>query len=160
MIEYTDVVIVGAGPAGLMASLSLSAMGISHQVVDKLGTRALNGRADGFQVRTVEIWDSFDIADRITTHGSRFGEWCLWSPDSKVTNQIERQIREPIIGNDISSQQTGTFHQGFIEASLIQAINARRGPDVQRGVKPTAMTLQDASSDDLGAYPITLKSST
>lgn len=70
--SHVDVLIVGAGPAGMMASMYFSELGISHRIIDQRGTRTLNGRADGFHVPTVEIWESFGIHDTV-------GRICLWS---------------------------------------------------------------------------------
>jgi len=51
--EY-DVVIVGAGPAGLMLATWLSALKIRTKVVDKRSVKVLAGQADGVQVRFFE----------------------------------------------------------------------------------------------------------
>ena len=150
--NYTDVVVIGAGPAGLMVSLYLSELGVKHRIIDQLGTRALNGRADGFQVRTVEIWDSFDIATRLQSHGSPLGEWALWTPDE---NGIARTNREAVFGEDSSRLSTATFHQGYIEAALIEGVQNRGGPVVERGVKFASVTI-DPDSSSHSAYPIHL----
>ena len=139
--SYTDVLIVGAGPAGLMASLYLSELGVKHRIIDQLGTRALNGRADGLQVRTVEIWDSFGLAHKIDTHGNRIREWALWTP-AGASNAIVRTRRETIFGEDVSRLRPGTFHQGFIEASLIEGARQRGGPAVERGMKPASISFE------------------
>ncbi|CAF9916518.1 MAG: hypothetical protein GOMPHAMPRED_001034 [Gomphillus americanus] len=150
--NHTDVVVVGAGPAGLMVSLYLSELGVKHRIIDQLGTRALNGRADGFQVRTVEIWDSFDIATRIQSHGSHFGEWALWTPGEEG---IARTSREAVFGEDSSRLSTATFHQGYIEAALIEGAQKRGGPLVERGVKFASVTI-DPDTSNSSAYPIHL----
>lgn len=45
--SYTDVLIVGAGPAGLMMQTSLAKCGINSRIIDKRGTKVFNGQADG-----------------------------------------------------------------------------------------------------------------
>ena len=153
--SYTDVLIVGAGPAGLMASLYLSELGVKHRIIDQLGTRALNGRADGFQVRTVEIWDSFSLAHKLDTHGNRFREWALWTP-AGASDAIVRTRREPVFGEDVSRLRPGTFHQGFIEASLIEGARQRSGPAVERGMKPTSISFEppELHQNDHSAYAV------
>jgi len=45
--SYTDVLIIGAGPAGLMMATWLAKCGIKTRIVDKRGTKVFNGQADG-----------------------------------------------------------------------------------------------------------------
>ena len=60
-----DVLIVGAGPAGLMLGLWLSRLGVATRIVDKRTAKVFSGQADGYQVRTLEILDSFGIGERV-----------------------------------------------------------------------------------------------
>ena len=61
-----------------MAALWMAQLGIQTRIVDKRGTRVLNGHADGFHARTLEILDSFDIADVINKKSASALEWCVW----------------------------------------------------------------------------------
>ncbi|KAI9616242.1 hypothetical protein KEM48_005271 [Puccinia striiformis f. sp. tritici PST-130] len=54
-VETTDVLIVGAGPAGLMASLCLHTFGLSVLHIDNRPEPTSAGRADGIQPRTLEV---------------------------------------------------------------------------------------------------------
>jgi 2-polyprenyl-6-methoxyphenol hydroxylase-like FAD-dependent oxidoreductase len=60
-----DVLIVGAGPAGMMMAAWMARCGINARVVDKRGTKIYSGQADGLQIRSLEIFDSFGFADRV-----------------------------------------------------------------------------------------------
>ena len=60
-----DLVVVGAGPSGLMAATWAARCGINARVIDKRGTKIFNGQADGLQCRSLEIFDSFGFADRV-----------------------------------------------------------------------------------------------
>ena len=44
--SHTDVLIVGAGPAGLMMATWLAKCGVDARVIDKRGTKIFNGQAD------------------------------------------------------------------------------------------------------------------
>jgi 2-polyprenyl-6-methoxyphenol hydroxylase-like FAD-dependent oxidoreductase len=59
-----DVLIIGAGPAGLMMAAWMARCGINARVVDKRGTKIYAGQADGLTIRSLEIFDSFGFADR------------------------------------------------------------------------------------------------
>ncbi|KAH7906530.1 FAD binding domain-containing protein [Hygrophoropsis aurantiaca] len=68
-IAHTDVAIIGAGPAGLMAALALSRLGIVVKIIDRRLPGEIAGQADGIQPRMIEIWDSFGIGDRLRRKG-------------------------------------------------------------------------------------------
>lgn len=48
-----------------MAANWMSRLGIKTRIVDKRADALSTGQADGLQPRTLEIWDSFGIADGI-----------------------------------------------------------------------------------------------
>lgn len=68
-VDHVDVLIIGAGPAGLMAASWMAHMGVKARIVDKRGTKIFNGQADGVAVRTLEIMDSFDFVEKIIKEG-------------------------------------------------------------------------------------------
>ena len=76
--SYTDLLIVGAGPTGLMAATWASQYKILARIVDKNSGRVSRGYADGLQCRTMEILDSFGLADRIRKEGFHDIEICSW----------------------------------------------------------------------------------
>lgn len=63
--SYVDLLIIGAGPAGLMCATWAARTGIKTRIIDKRGTKIFNGQADGLQCRSLEIFDSFGFADRV-----------------------------------------------------------------------------------------------
>jgi 2-polyprenyl-6-methoxyphenol hydroxylase-like FAD-dependent oxidoreductase len=66
----SDVIVVGAGPTGLMMAGELALAGIGVQVVERRPDTELAGmRARGFHSRTVEIFDQRGIADRFLAEG-------------------------------------------------------------------------------------------
>ncbi|KAJ6087155.1 hypothetical protein N7467_006069 [Penicillium canescens] len=153
--RQVDVLIIGAGPMGLMTALWMAELGVKTCIIDDKGTRALNGRADGFHVRTAEIWDSFGIYGALQQFGVRFDEWCLWAPGDD--GRLSRQQRQGMMGLDVSRLNTCTMHQGSTEATLLDAIRQRSGPEVERGVIPISMELDESLVDDPEAYPVNVQ---
>ncbi|MEO6413446.1 MAG: FAD-dependent monooxygenase [Pedococcus sp.] len=67
-----DVVVVGAGPTGLMLAGELTLAGVAVVIVERRPTAELVGsRAGGFHARTIEILDQRGIADRFLAEGKK-----------------------------------------------------------------------------------------
>ena len=68
-----DVVVVGAGPTGLMLAGELALAGVDVEIVERRSSSELVGmRARGFHSRTIEILDQRGIADRFLDAGQTF----------------------------------------------------------------------------------------
>jgi 2-polyprenyl-6-methoxyphenol hydroxylase-like FAD-dependent oxidoreductase len=67
------VVIVGAGPTGLMLAGELALAGVDVAVVERRGNQELVGaRARGLHARTIEVLDQRGIADRFVSQGRTY----------------------------------------------------------------------------------------
>ena len=65
-----EVVIVGAGPTGLMLAGELALAGVDVAIVERRPDQHLPGsRAGGLQSRTIEVLDQRGIADRFLAEG-------------------------------------------------------------------------------------------
>lgn len=53
--SYADVLVIGAGPSGLMAAHGLARNGVNVRVVDKRPVSVASGQADGVMPRTLEV---------------------------------------------------------------------------------------------------------
>ena len=61
----TDVLVVGAGPTGLMAGLVLTRRGVPVVVVDQKAGPTRESRALAVQARTMEIYDQLGLAGQV-----------------------------------------------------------------------------------------------
>jgi 2,4-dichlorophenol 6-monooxygenase len=66
----TDVLIVGSGPAGATAALTLATLGVEHLVITKYSWTANTPRAHITNQRTVEIFRDLGIEADIKAHGT------------------------------------------------------------------------------------------
>jgi 2-polyprenyl-6-methoxyphenol hydroxylase-like FAD-dependent oxidoreductase len=65
-----DVVIVGAGPAGMMLSAELALADVNVVVIERRPDYVLaDSRAGGFHARTIEVFDQRGVADRFLAEG-------------------------------------------------------------------------------------------
>lgn len=64
-VTDTDVLIVGAGPTGLMAGVVLDRRGVSAVVVDRKAGPTRESRALAVQARTMEIYDQLGLAETV-----------------------------------------------------------------------------------------------
>ncbi|AXE87010.1 FAD-dependent monooxygenase [Streptomyces sp. Go-475] len=73
MPEATEVLIVGAGPTGLMLAGDLAAAGVSVTVLERRAQESLLTRAFAVHARTLELLDARGVADELVTRGVRIG---------------------------------------------------------------------------------------
>lgn len=67
--ETTEVLIVGAGPTGLMMACQLAVHQVSFRIIDKNSTPSQNSGALIVQARTLEIFQQLGIADEAINQG-------------------------------------------------------------------------------------------
>ena len=60
-----DVLIVGAGPTGLVLALWLTKLGIKVRILDKTEAPGTSSRALAIQARTLELYRQLDLADAL-----------------------------------------------------------------------------------------------
>lgn len=92
--DEVDVLIVGSGPAGMIAAAQLSRFpNITTRIIERRPGRLAIGQADGIQARSVETFDAFGFAERITAEAYRISEMAFWKPDPEDPTRIVRTAR-------------------------------------------------------------------
>ncbi|MGF6159694.1 2-polyprenyl-6-methoxyphenol hydroxylase-like FAD-dependent oxidoreductase [Ensifer sp. KUDG1] len=74
-----DVLIVGAGPTGLVLALWLTAQGVKVRVIDKNAGPGPTSRAMVVHARTLELYRQLDLADAVVEAGHRNPSVNLWA---------------------------------------------------------------------------------
>ncbi|MGH3226241.1 MAG: FAD-dependent monooxygenase, partial [Streptosporangiaceae bacterium] len=92
--EDVDVLIIGCGPAGLVLAAQMANFpDIRTAVIDRRDGPLEVGQADGVACRTVEMFEAFDLADRLVSEAYWVNEVCFWRPDPEDRTTIRRTGR-------------------------------------------------------------------
>ncbi|OKL53917.1 phenol 2-monooxygenase [Bowdeniella nasicola] len=162
--DTMDILIVGAGPAGMITAAQLAQFGdISTFLVERRDGRLVIGQADGIQARSVETFQAFGFADRITSEAYRITEMCFWKPDPENPHHIIRTARTPDDEHGISEFPHLIVNQArVLDYYAEYAANgpARLTPNwgwefkeltvESEGDYPVAVTLVKTAGDDAG----------
>jgi phenol 2-monooxygenase len=152
-----DVLIIGAGPAGLMAAAWMAHCGVNARIVDKRNTKIFCGQADGLQCRSLEIFDSLGFGDRAWKEANHMIEICMWNPDSDGVIRRSDRIPDTIVG--LSRFQQIVLHQGRIERFFLENIKkySNGAISVERGVLPETLDIDVSKVEDPSAHPVTVR---
>jgi 2-polyprenyl-6-methoxyphenol hydroxylase-like FAD-dependent oxidoreductase len=75
----TEVLIVGAGPTGLVLALWLTALGVGVRIIDEAPEAGTTSRALAVQPRTLELYRQLDLASAVVERGQRVPAVNLWA---------------------------------------------------------------------------------
>lgn len=86
-VSTTDVLICGAGAAGLTLAINLARSGISFHLVEKAQTPFGGSRGKGIQPRTLEVFEDLGFVDRIAAVGGHYPNQRIYRPDGTYTDE-------------------------------------------------------------------------
>ncbi|KAG5725040.1 Phenol 2-monooxygenase [Termitomyces sp. T112] len=150
--SYIDVLIIGAGPAGLMACNALVKAGISVRIVDKRPVKVAAGQADGIQPRTLEVLQSYGLADRFLAEANQLHQVAFYNPNPE-TGGIEFTNRIVDVQDDTTPYPfEATLHQGAIEDMFLDSMKSH-GIEVDRPILPVSIQISQNSTEP-DAHPV------
>jgi 2-polyprenyl-6-methoxyphenol hydroxylase-like FAD-dependent oxidoreductase len=131
-----DVLVVGAGPVGLVAGCELARRGVRVRVIDKLTQPTDQSRAIAVHARSLDMFDRMGIVDEMLSTGIKATAMQMYAGHSKL-------FRVPLGGVDSAFPFTLTTAQTETERVLGDHLRSL-GVSVERGVQLVALT-QDAN---------------
>src|ERR1700733_14494759 len=78
------VLIVGAGPTGLVLALWLTKLGVSVRIIDKTAEPGTTSRALAVQARTLELYRQLGLTDEVLRKGHHVPAINLWVRGEKA----------------------------------------------------------------------------
>jgi 2-polyprenyl-6-methoxyphenol hydroxylase-like FAD-dependent oxidoreductase len=131
----SDVLIIGAGPTGLVLALWLTKLGIKVRILDKTAEPGTTSRALAVQARTLELYRQLDLADAVVEQGHKVPAVNLW-----VKGEPATRLRFETIGSDLTPYAfLQIFPQDQHERLLIERLEAR-GVSVERQTELVGFT--------------------
>jgi 2-polyprenyl-6-methoxyphenol hydroxylase-like FAD-dependent oxidoreductase len=125
--HHTDVLIVGAGPTGLVLALWLTRMGVRVRIVDKTNEPGTTSRALAVQARTLELYQQIGLAAAVVQRGRKFAAVNLW-----VSGKKKARAAFGDFGTDLTPFPYALiFPQDEHELLLIERLN-KLGVGVER----------------------------
>ena len=107
----SDVLIIGAGPTGLVLALWLAKLGVRLRIIDKTAEPGTTSRALAVQARTLELYRQLDLTDEVVKRGHKTPAVNLWVEGKKAARK---------------AAAAAALGDGEADQALFQALRARR----------------------------------
>ena len=134
-----DVLVVGAGPAGLTAALHLVDREIGVRIIEKLAEPSPHSKAFGVNPRTLTLHESTGVTERMLARGFKMRAVNAWKRGKKLF-----QIQLSTVNHKYPFMLVHS--QAESEALMREALK-ERGVTVEREVELTHLTMQPGGAD-------------
>jgi 2-polyprenyl-6-methoxyphenol hydroxylase-like FAD-dependent oxidoreductase len=118
-MTHSDVLIVGAGPTGLVLALWLTKQGIRARIIDKTEGPGTTSRAVAVQARTLELYRQLELTDEVLNRGHSVAGINLW-----VGGKKKARVQFATIAGDLTPYGPFIFPQDQHEQLLIARLEA------------------------------------
>jgi 2-polyprenyl-6-methoxyphenol hydroxylase-like FAD-dependent oxidoreductase len=119
-MTHCEVLIVGAGPTGLVLALWLTKLGVHVRIIDKTAEPGTTSRALAIQARTLELYRQLDLADTVVSRGHKVPAINLW-----VKGEMAARMPFEVVGADLTRFSfLEIFPQDEHERLLVERLEA------------------------------------
>ena len=137
-----DVLIIGAGAAGLTLAIDLARRGVSFRVVEKLAAPFHGSRGKGIQPRSQEIFEDLGVLDRLVAVGGEYPPQRVYRADG---SHEESQVMESVAATPDEPYHLQLMVPQFLTERVLRDRLAELGGSVEFGRE-----MRDFDQDDDG----------
>ncbi len=166
-----DVIICGAGPAGLILAIDLARRNIEFLLIDKAPQPFTGSRGKGIQPRSQEVFEDLGVLDRIVASGGRYPVQRLHTDSGRVDRavvvmpdptpaepyQIPLLVPQFLTESRLRERLAELGHAPWYDHHLVgfdqdaDGVSARiAGPDGERAVRARYLVGADGGSSLVG----------
>src|SRR6478609_5952858 len=131
------VLVVGAGPTGLMMANELARHGVRPRIIDRAPAPATTSRALVVQPRTLEIFDDLGVVEQAFAAGTAASALTITFADKTIDVDFAGQLTGP--QNHTAYPEPRTLSQHDTERILADLLGTH-GVEIERGVALTDLT--------------------
>ena len=151
---HVDVIIAGCGPAGLCLAAQLARYrNISTMIVEPKSGPMEKGQADGISVRSMEMFQTFGFAEKLSRESVWINETTFWTPNPSDPQKIARAGRVQDVQEGLSEMPHVLINQARIHDMFLDVMKnapTRLEPDYN-------LKIVDLEIDsDTAEYPVTV----
>lgn len=158
--DAVDVLVIGSGPAGALLAAQLSNFPrISTRLIERREGALQVGQADGIACRTVEMFETFGLGQKLVREAYWVNETVFWRPSKQDRTQIERTGRVQDTEDGLSEFPHLIVNQARLQQCLLDymrmsptRLEANYGLEFvtlkveAEGEHPVVVTLRDVST--------------
>jgi phenol 2-monooxygenase len=143
----TDVLIIGSGSAGLMTALWLTYYNIPFILLESRSGPLDVGQADGVQVRTVEIYESFGLSSYVLDEAYHILEVAFWGDEGQG---LKRKSRAGDTERGLSHLPHVILNQARMNGLVLNLMEKRKTKEqgVVYGVKVKGVSVDEEKVGD------------
>ena len=122
--KEVDVIIAGCGPAGLCLAAQLAKHPeISTMIVEPKSGPMEKGQADGISVRSMEMFQTFGFAEKLSRESVWINETTFWTPDRVKPDHIARVGRVQDVEDGLSEMPHVLINQARIHDMFLDVMH-------------------------------------
>ncbi|KAK4671666.1 hypothetical protein QC764_607840 [Podospora pseudoanserina] len=151
-----DLLIVGAGPAGLALANWFRGTNIKVLIVDKKPGPTPRGQAEGLKSTTNEIFDSYGIGPQVTAESWRLEEIACWGTRKDGGEGIVREQVIPDRVAELGKPRETMLQQSRVEHHMLHNILSHDNIEIRYSTTPISVDVDTSCVHEADTFPVSV----